>query len=351
MQINRIAVAALCFSLLVVSTSFSFASKPPVDAIAVTKAGFITASELDTALNRYLKQIKRVSAGKEITDSEKVELTASTLNDLIYRKIFLAIAKKKKLTVLDSEVRERYDIVCTGLFDGDTSKFSKSLVDDGWTEDSYLANLKEIVLSEKARTIVMDGLDPSPEEVKEYYDSKQKEFTVGEIELAHILISAPQQDMPERGLKTVATVFRERGIPEDSLDAAVNKEVNARLSRLKAVRDSSLKGIDFAALAKNHSDDGSAEQGGALGFVPRGRTVKVFENAAFALKKNEISDIVTTEFGFHIIKALSDARERVQDFNEVEFTISSRLRAEKEAAKLKQLENAWKVQRIETGRK
>ena len=87
-----------------------------------------------------------------------------------------------------------------------------------------------------------------------------------------------------------------------------------------------------------------------MGWVSRGRTVKAFENAAFALKKGEISDIVTTEFGFHIIKALSEPRKRVQDFGEVEFTIASRIRAEREAEKLKALEKKWNVNHIDLER-
>jgi parvulin-like peptidyl-prolyl isomerase len=334
------------YTALMVTLAGAFASRPPADAIVETKAGYVTSAELDTALDRYLRQIRRVSGGKEVGDSELVELRVSTLNDLIYRKIFTAMAQKKKLSVLDSEVKERYDIVCTGLFEGDTAKFRKSLEEDGWTEETYLANLREIVLSEKARSTIMDGLDPTPEEVNAYFEQRKAEFTVDEIELAHILVSAPQDDMPERGLKTVTTVFRERGVPSDSLEIMVKTEIDSRIARLNAVRDSAIRGTDFGELAKRHSDDGSAEQGGALGVVPRGRTVKAFENAAFALKMGEVSGIVTTEFGFHIIKALSEPVSRIQELGEVEFTIASRIRAQREAEKLKEIEKKWNVRHL-----
>jgi parvulin-like peptidyl-prolyl isomerase len=78
-------------------------------------------------------------------------------------------------------------------------------------------------------------------------------------------------------------------------------------AKLKSKADDALKraktGEDFAALAKELSDDGSKENGGDLGFFPRGRMVAPFEEAVFALQPGQISEIVRTQFGYHIIKA------------------------------------------------
>jgi peptidyl-prolyl cis-trans isomerase C len=98
------------------------------------------------------------------------------------------------------------------------------------------------------------------------------------------------------------------------LDEAGTKAARAKidgvLKRAKA-------GEDFAALAKENSADGSASQGGDLGFFPRGRMVPAFDQAAFALKPGEISEVVTSEFGYHIIKLTEKKVGATVPFEEV----------------------------------
>jgi peptidyl-prolyl cis-trans isomerase SurA len=88
--------------------------------------------------------------------------------------------------------------------------------------------------------------------------------------------------------------------------------IAAAYQKTKDIRQRLLDGEDFATLAKKYSEDpGSASNGGDLGFVSRGTLVKEFEEAAFSLKKDEISDIVQSQFGFHIIQLLERQGERI----------------------------------------
>ncbi|MBU0908414.1 MAG: SurA N-terminal domain-containing protein [Proteobacteria bacterium] len=119
----------------------------------------------------------------------------------------------------------------------------------------------------------MDKITVPAEEIENYYKSHQEEF--GQLEkrrALHIILKTTEQDKQTR-----------------------RAEIEKILAKAKA-------GEDFAALARQYSEDGSATQGGDLGFFGRGQMVKPFEDAAFGLQKGEISDIVETQFGFHIIK-------------------------------------------------
>ena len=86
-------------------------------------------------------------------------------------------------------------------------------------------------------------------------------------------------------------------------------------------------GADFAELAKKNSQDpGSAQKGGDLGWVSRGQMVKNFEDAVFTLKPNDISNVVTTEYGFHIIQVLEKQPAHLQTLDEVKPAIVATLK-------------------------
>ncbi len=88
----------------------------------------------------------------------------------------------------------------------------------------------------------------------------------------------------------------------------INTRVAAARKKIEQILAEAKKGSDFVELAQKYSEGPSAPKGGELGFLPRGRLVKSFEEAAFALKPGETSNVVRTHYGFHIIKL--EARRR-----------------------------------------
>jgi len=118
----------------------------------------------------------------------------------------------------------------------------------------------------------------SAKEIEDYYQNNKEKFGQPKrVKVRHILIKAEAQD----------------------------KEGSAKArQRAEAVREEAAKGKDFAQLAKQHSEDpGTKDRGGEIGFISKGMVVPEFEEAAFSMKAGEISGVIQTPYGFHILKA------------------------------------------------
>ena len=136
---------------------------------------------------------------------------------------------------------------------------------------------------------LIENAKPGDEEVKAWYKSNETRYKQGEQRQAsHILIRA------------------DKSAPEADVKAGQAKAEQI-LAQLKA------NPADFAKLAKQHSQDpGSAEKGGDLGYFGRGMMVKPFEETVFSLKENQLSDVVRSDFGFHLIKLTGVRAEQVR---------------------------------------
>ena len=185
---------------------------------------------------------------------------------------FMVIAERGRKEGLDREERGRIQILVVR---------SQALA------GAYLSELRK-----DAEKLV------SAVEINRYYQDHPDDFA--EIRVRHILISTQIDEEPA-----------DEDIARESKDRKDNKPVvkQQALTKEEARKKSQLlldrvrKGEDFAKLAEQNSDDpGSTANGGEYGFFGRGKMVTEFENAAFALKPGEVSDLVETQFGFHIIK-------------------------------------------------
>ena len=161
------------------------------------------------------------------------------------------------------------------------------------------ASMKEFFNKNKKRYLVPSKikiayltLDPddfnkqvkiNAQEIKDYYESNKDTFAIPkQVKARHILFDLPQD--------------------------ARGKEEKKVKDKAVTILEKARKGEDFAALAKKYSEGPSKSKGGDLGFFSKGEMTKPFEDAAFKLKKGEISELVRTQFGFHIIK-IEEIRE------------------------------------------
>ena len=168
------------------------------------------------------------------------------------------------------------------------------------------------------QTDVQGGPPPvTDQQVQQYYQGHQKDFQVPEeVKVRHILIKVPDK-------------------ADAKTDAAAKEKAEALLKKIKG-------GADFAALAKANSDDpGSKDQGGELGMIQRGVTVPPFEKAAFALQPGQISDVIKTQFGYHILKVEEKQTAHLKPLDEVKAqiiaTITRQAEADQQAAYAQQL--------------
>ena len=145
----------------------------------------------------------------------------------------------------------------------------------------------------------------SPEDIEDYYDGNPDRFTQQEeVRARHILLKIPA-----------------------NADEAKEAEIRTRAEQLLAELK---EGADFETLAKaNSEDEASAENGGDLGSFPRGRMVPPFEDAAFSLAVGQLSDIVRSKFGFHILRVDDRIEAGVKDLDAVRDEIIEALRKER----------------------
>lgn len=188
---------------------------------------------------------------------------------------------KEEIDAKMLEVREEFAKASQQL--GEQASLEALTKQLGISEQELRDSLEQAIAIEKV--LASRGLEtPDEAKVKEFYEANQQQFQRPEqIHARHILVAVENQD------------------DQAAWDAA---EKRAKIIRAEVTGD----GADFAAIAKEKSDGPSAKTGGDLGFFGRKQMVPEFEQAAFALKKGEVSEPVKTQFGWHLIK-LEDKRE------------------------------------------
>lgn len=258
-----------------------------VEAIAaIVGDQIILKSELDQFVQNYIVQNKL-----DITPGSNAynQMRSKMLSGLIEQKVLLAKAKADTITVddqmLDQRVEERikYMIQQVGSQDKLEKIFGMSM---NQIRKDTRKMIKEQLLVEQVRAKKFRDIKVSRREVEEFYKMYEDSLPVrpATVDISHILMQVK---------------------PSEEAQMKAYKKAEMILKKLK-------EGADFAKLAMEYSDDpASAKRGGDLGWTKRGDLVPEFENVAFNLKDGEISGIVQTQFGFHIIQLLERRGERI----------------------------------------
>jgi peptidyl-prolyl cis-trans isomerase C len=183
--------------------------------------------------------------------------------------------------------------------------YNADLAKRGMSADQFRREIEIGILAEELFNKRTAALKPVTEmDARAFYDNNEERFVQPErVKASHILLQVNKDDT-------------------DAMRAQKKAEAQRILGELK-------KGADFAEMAKKYSDCPSKQQGGDLGYFERGRMVPEFEKAAFGLKKGQMSDVVETPFGYHIIKAVDHAAASTAPFDEAKQNIMQYLTEQK----------------------
>jgi len=266
----------------------------------------VTEADLDCEINQIRQMMKNRGGSTQQFDAMLKNIKPQILEGLVVRKLIARECEREKIAVTPEETTKE-----VASFEATLPK--KMSMDDflkqnGITRETFERDVGEQVKIEKLLKIS----PPTDQEVKAYYDDNKKNYEIPEtVSARHILIAV------------------------DAGDDAAKKE--SKKKKAEDLRKKLDKDADFAKLAEENSDCPSKAKGGNLGEFPRGNMVPAFEQAAFSLKTNEISGVVETEFGYHIIQNIAHNEPRTLAFDDVKGQIAFRLKSRKVQEKLEGL--------------
>ena len=255
------------------------------DVLARVNGESVTKAEFD-------RLIKNLEVGNgPIPADRRDEILRGALDQLITYTALVQEAKARNISATDAEVDGRLKEMQAQFPTEDA--FKKALADRNMTLQRLKDDTRiDTVIGKLLDAETANGPAVGDAEAREFYDKNPDKFRQEEaVRASHILIKV-----------------------NDNADAATKQKAREQID---AVLKQAKAGADFASLARQHSQDGSAAQGGDLDFFTRGQMVPAFDQAAFALKPGEISDVVTTQFGFHIIKLTEKRAASTVPFDQV----------------------------------
>ena len=266
------------------------------DVLARVNGQAVTKTDFD-------RLIKNMEAGRGAIPAEKRdEVMRGALDQLITYNVLKQEAATRKFVVSDADVDAQVASMQKQF--PTQAEFDKALTARNTTVEQLKSDARvDMAINKMMEAEVANATAATDVDAKDFYDKNPDKFQQPEsVRASHILLMTQDKD--------------------EAAKKAARAKMDELLKRARA-------GEDFAALAKANSQDGSAAQGGDLGFFPRGRMVPEFDQVAFALKPGEISDVVTTQFGYHIIKVIDHKAGRLVPFQEAEAKIKDYLGREK----------------------
>lgn len=328
-------IAALALLILSVACAKNDAPTPTV---ATSAPDEIIATVNERPVSRKLyemflqngREALGINPAKEEDRRKLEELREGIVSELVDRALISQEAERRGLQVTPERLAETESREITKL--GGEGLFADYLQTHGLARDEYRAVVRDMIYGELMTEEAARQATVSDEEIKTYYEAHRKDepFQLPErITASHILVGARPQTVSEQ-------IQREQGLTGDVLAIAVRAELKNRRALAEDLRRNAVQAhASFSSLAQKFSDDqATRERGGDLGTFARGAHTPAFDDAAFALKSGEVSNVVETEYGYHIIKSRGREPARTASLEEAAPDVRRRLVAQKQAALL-----------------
>ena len=291
-----------CFVLML--TSFSALAAEPV--ITEQKAAdingvVISKKDLNNEYRQILKQ--RGTPENDVSTEQAIELKKELLDSLIDQELLYQESQKKNIVVSEETVASSIGMVKEKFESEDD--YQKALIDADIQGNDLENRIKRrIAINMLVNEYIIRDIAVSDDESRIYYDAHPNDFIEPEqIRASHILVSVDKED-------------------GESKKVAAKEKIEVLQRKIEA-------GEDFEQLARENSDCPSSEKGGDLGYFKRGAMVKEFEDAAFPLALGEVSDVVETQFGYHLIKVTDKKDAETIPYDTVKDDLQNYLKRQK----------------------
>ncbi len=291
------ATALMCTAL----PEFAAGKPASSDKVAVVNGSIITQEELDREVN--LVRQRFANMGRPMAEVQLLAIRGQVLETLIGRELLYQEGQKKGIKIKKERLEAEYEGLKSRF--PSEEEFKSRLSSMKISEAEVKSQIERGLLIQELIDIQIAEKVVVPEnEVKGYYDSHPDSFKQPEqVRASHILMKVdPKADASQK--------------------AAARK-------KLEELRQRLLKGEDFVTLAREFSEGPSSVKGGDLGYFGRAQMVKPFEDAAFALDIGELSDVVETRFGYHLIKVMEKKPETVVAYVDIKERLQQYLKDEK----------------------
>ncbi|MGB9731864.1 MULTISPECIES: peptidylprolyl isomerase [Calditerrivibrio] len=269
--------------------------------VTVAKVGKVNISEKE--VNIILNDIVMKQGIDPKTIDQNNPKVAEVKNDivknLVQREILLTLAMKSIPKDIDKKTSESYENLKKKY--KDPKDFENAMKSAGTNEKEVKEKIKKNLILENYVNSITKDIKITEQEKKDFYQNNKDIFKDPEmVKASHILIK----------------------VDDKQNDKDAKSKIDAIYKELKS-------GKSFEELAKKYSQDGSAANGGDLGFFPRGAMVKEFENVAFSTPVGKYSEPFKTQYGYHIVKVTEKRPAKTYTYEEVSKHIEGKLRMDK----------------------